>query len=325
MYFTPKNNFFHGIMFHHFHNSTLHPSGQGSISKNQLIKIIKFIGRENIISPKQAMELVQQKENIYKRGVNKVCFTFDDSLKCQYDIALPVLENYDIKAFFFIYSGVFLKEPELLEIHRYFRINFFKNINEFYNNFFKILFFSNKKAEIFLNKQKKEIKLNKIKYPFYSINDIKFRLIRDHYLAIDEYNSLMEYMFKIYRFNPKKIINKLFMSKKNLNEIISMGHSVGLHSHSHPTFIEKLPKLAQKNEYIKNFNYINHIMTNKNYKISSVSHPCGSYNLSTLKILSNLNIDIGFKNYLNNQFSKSKYRNLEIHRENHAIIVKRLK
>ncbi|MDC0233044.1 polysaccharide deacetylase family protein [Pelagibacteraceae bacterium] len=325
MYFTPKNSFFHGIMFHHFHNTSNHLKGQGSISRNDFIKIIKFIGLKNIISPEESIKYITKKSNIYKKRINKVCLTFDDSLKCQYDIVLPVLEKYNLKAFFFIYSGAFSKEPELLEIHRYFRVNYFKNINEFYYNFFKILFYSNPNAEKFLKNKRLQIKLNKKKYPFYSLNDIKFRLIRDHYLVIDDYNNLMEYMFKIYKFKPKNIIKDLFMSKKNLLEIIKKGHSVGLHSHSHPTHIEKLPYSLQENEYKKNLHFINNILKKKSYKINSVSHPCGSYSLSTLKILFDLKIDIGFKNFLDRNQYKSKFSNLEIDRENHALIIKRLK
>ena len=33
-------------MFHHFHDDKIHKSGQGSISKDDFVKIIKFIGRE---------------------------------------------------------------------------------------------------------------------------------------------------------------------------------------------------------------------------------------------------------------------------------------
>ena len=37
-----KNKYPHGIMFHHFHDKKKHKKGQGTISKHQLIKIIKF-------------------------------------------------------------------------------------------------------------------------------------------------------------------------------------------------------------------------------------------------------------------------------------------
>ena len=34
MYFNNTNNFFHGIMFHHFYDEGVHTRGQGSISKD---------------------------------------------------------------------------------------------------------------------------------------------------------------------------------------------------------------------------------------------------------------------------------------------------
>ena len=44
-----KNNFFHGIMFHHFHDGGIHKKGQGSIDKDEFYKLLKFIGRNNIL------------------------------------------------------------------------------------------------------------------------------------------------------------------------------------------------------------------------------------------------------------------------------------
>ena len=49
-YFNQKNNFSHGIMFHHFHDKKNFIKTQGSITGDQLVKIIKYIGRENIIN-----------------------------------------------------------------------------------------------------------------------------------------------------------------------------------------------------------------------------------------------------------------------------------
>ena len=44
MYFNNTNSFFHGIMFHHFHDDEMHTKGQGSVSKDDFYKIIRFIG-----------------------------------------------------------------------------------------------------------------------------------------------------------------------------------------------------------------------------------------------------------------------------------------
>ena len=46
----------HGIMFHHFHDKKKHKKSQGTINKHQLSKIIKFIGRENILDAEQFIE-----------------------------------------------------------------------------------------------------------------------------------------------------------------------------------------------------------------------------------------------------------------------------
>ena len=135
MYFNKKNNFYHGIMFHHFHDGVTHTKIQGSINKDDFYKIINFVGKNNILDADKFIE--KSKDDKLKN--NEVCITFDDSLKCQIDIALPVLEDLKIKSFFFVYTSIFEGKPDNLEIFRYFRNNSFNNINEFYKNFYKIL------------------------------------------------------------------------------------------------------------------------------------------------------------------------------------------
>ena len=45
-------------------------------------------------------QLLAGRFNKNKLTEKKTCLTFDDSLRCQYDIALPVLEDLKIKSFF---------------------------------------------------------------------------------------------------------------------------------------------------------------------------------------------------------------------------------
>ena len=71
------------------------------------------------------------------KQIKKVCITFDDGLLSQYDIALPVLEKYQIKAFFFPHTSIFTNSVDYLETYRYFRTNYFNNINNFILLFFK--------------------------------------------------------------------------------------------------------------------------------------------------------------------------------------------
>ncbi|MDB9739810.1 polysaccharide deacetylase family protein, partial [Candidatus Pelagibacter sp.] len=102
MYFNKTNNFFHGITFHHFHDDLMHTRGQGSISKDDFYKLINYIGKNNILDAEIFFE--KFKNNTLKE--KEVCLTFDDAIKCQIDIALPVLEDLKIKSFFFIYTSM---------------------------------------------------------------------------------------------------------------------------------------------------------------------------------------------------------------------------
>ena len=143
-------------MFHHFHDDRIHAKGQGSIDKDDFYKMINFIGRKNILDADVFIE--KFKNNKLKN--NDVCLTFDDAIKCQIDIALPVLEELKIKSFFFVYTSIFDGKPDNLEIFRYFRMNYFNGINKFYDNFYKVLdkdlnsFFETNKQKIDITKKK---------------------------------------------------------------------------------------------------------------------------------------------------------------------------
>ena len=321
MYFNKNNKFFHGIMFHHFHDNKTHTKGQGSIDKNDLYKMINFIGRNNILDADIFFEKL--KNNKLKN--NEVCFTFDDAIKCQIDIALPVLEEFKIKSFFFVYSSIFEGKPDNLEVFRYFRMNFFESVDEFYQNFYKIL---DKDLKSFFSKFDDKIKETKKKFPFYSIEDIKFRLVRDYLLSKEKYEKSMFLLFKEKKFNPKDFFQKIFFHKSDLQTLDNLGHSIGLHSHSHPMLLEKLNYDEQKSEYETCLSIISGLLNKSKKEIKCMSHPCGSYNHNTLDILKELGIELGFRQIMTADSKKNtkKINNsfLEIARQDHANIYKRI-
>ena len=321
MYHNQKNNFFHGITFHHFHDGLTHRKSQGSIDKDTFYKIINFIEKKNILDADVFFEKL--KENKLKE--NEVCLTFDDGIKNQIDIALPILEELKIKSFFFVYTSMFEEKPDNLEIFRYFRMNYFDNVDQFYNTFYKFL---NKDLKTFFNENKKKINETKIKFSFYSIEDIKFRLVRDIFLTKNQYEEIIFLMIKEKKFNYKDYFKKLFFQKDDLIKLDSLGHLVGLHSHNHPTLLEELSYDEQKNEYEKCLTLISNILDKPKKEISCMAHPCGSYNYDTLKILKELGIKLGFKQIMTVEPQKGmkKINNsfLEIAREDCATINKKI-
>ena len=256
---------------------------------------------------------------------NEVCLTFDDAIKCQIDIALPVMEELKIKSFFFVYTSIFEGKPDNLEFFRYFRMNYFNSVEEFYDNFYKFL---DKDLKSFFEKNREKIEKKKIKFPHYSIEDIKFRLIRDNFLSKSQYEEIMFLMFNEKKFNHKDFSKKLFFQKNDLQTLNNQGHIIGLHSHSHPTLLEKLSYDEQKNEYKKNLSLLSNILDKPKNEIKSMSHPCGSYNNVTLEVLKELGIELGFKQIMTIEREKSmkKVNNsfLEIARQDHADIYKRM-
>ena len=321
MYFNQNNNFYHGIMFHHFHDNGIHTKGQGSIDKDDFYKMINFIGRKNILDA----DLFFEKFKNNKLKNNDVCLTFDDAIKCQIDIALPILEELKIKSFFFVYTSMFEGKPDNLEFFRYFRMNYFDNIEEFYNNFYKVLDID---LNPFFEKNRVIVKETKIKFPLYSISDIKFRLVRDNYLTKSQYEETMFLMFKEKKFQHNDFAKKLFFQKSDLQTLDNLGHLIGLHSHNHPTLLEKLSYNEQKIEYENCLSSISDILNKPKNEIKSMSHPCGSYNQHTLEILKEVGIELGFKQIMTIETEKgmNKINNsfLEIARQDHADILKRM-
>ena len=185
-----------------------------------------------------------------------------------------------------------------------------------YNNFFKY-FKENCNLDInkYFKKNHKFIKEMSSKYKFYSISDIKYRLIRN-ILEVNEFNKIINKLYRIKKFDPKKILKFLYLTPPDIKKIKKAGHIIGLHSHTHPMNLQKLSFFEQNIEYKKNLSFLKKILKCNSKYINSISHPCGSYNRTTLKILKKLKIKIGFTNSIH-----KKKTNLEIPRQNHKYII----
>ena len=303
----------HSIMFHHFHNKQ-HLKGQGSIDKHEFEQILNWLSSNfNLIGAKEYFYKFENE----KLKNNDICLSFDDALLCQYDIAIPILQRYKIDAFFFIYSSVFTAQPDTLEIFRYFRNNYFTDMDDFFDEFFK---FTNEELEEEVTAHYQFYKTLDylIEYPFYTENDKWFRYLRDQVLGKNKYEDILFQMMEIKQFTPEEVITNLWMSEDHVKNIYDMGHSIGLHSFNHPIPMDKLNYEDQLTEYQSNLEHLTSITG----KIESMSHPYGNYNDNTLEILDKLGIKIGFRSNFSTKAIKSKF---EIPREDHVNILRAMK
>jgi peptidoglycan/xylan/chitin deacetylase (PgdA/CDA1 family) len=294
------------IMFHHFFDAK-HPDGQGALSADRFSDII--YRNPEIISADEWYD--KFKKNKLK---NERCLTFDDNLKCQFDVAYPVLKSLNLKAFWFIYTSPLLGIIERIELYRYFRTTHFEDIESFYKYFFDFIQQSEYWPKIVKAISNVDFDKYLHEYAFYTTNDRKFRYIRDIVLSRHEYYEIFDEIIGQNGIKTNDLINTLWMNADNIKELDNDGQIIGLHSHTHPTKMELLSYSAQAEEYSNNLSLLEGIVGSK--KIFSMSHPCSSYNTDTLSVLNKLDIKIGFRaNYNYEQVS-----DLELQRIDHALL-----
>lgn len=304
----------YALMFHHFHDETHHLKSQGSISKNEFSKMLDFLEAQyTILHPEDFTTRLEN--NALKK--NDICLTFDDCLKCQYDIAYPVLQSRGLHAFFFIYSSALSTSPSRLEFYRDFRSCYFDSIDHFYEKFFnttKVVF-----PKLYTQFYHQYPNNYLFAYSFYSEQDKRFRFLRDEILKTKKYYQLMDFMLTEANYSLIQRQKHLFMPAEVIYQLHKDGNAIGLHSHTHPTAIEKMTFDEQLNEYQTCQSFLKKITGKTSW---SMSHPNGKYNQDTLSVLKKMGVRIGFRSSLTPLHITTA---LEVPREDHINLHKRLK
>ena len=99
------------VCFHHFHNQD-HAQTQGSVGEDEFHSVLDWLrARYNILSAQEYLAKFVGRE----LACNDVCLSFDDGLKSQKAVAVPILEALGIKAFFFVQSGILSEDNDWLK------------------------------------------------------------------------------------------------------------------------------------------------------------------------------------------------------------------
>jgi peptidoglycan/xylan/chitin deacetylase (PgdA/CDA1 family) len=277
----------HGLMFHRLHRQGSLPTGQGSVTAEQFEEVLKRVGIENVRSPKEWMSRLMAGQ----LKLTDVCVTFDDGLRSQFDIALPVLRKHRLQAFWFLYSSVFEGDVVLSEVYSYFSAQYFRDMEEFFKAFFQMC-----PAELLkeLDGKAFEKYASEIKdtFPFYTTNDLKYRFLRNRLLKDSELKRIMGVLMRSKGVDASVLSAKIWMNQDQLQELVKQGHEVGLHSYSHPYELARLSDAEQEEQYVRN---LKHLTSVCGVTITSMSHPLNSYSDTTLSTLKRLGICFGFR------------------------------
>ena len=74
------------------------------------------------------------------------------------------------------------------------------------------------------------------------------------------------------KLNQKNFTQNYFLIQNDIINLDKLGHLVGLHSHSHPTLIERLSYEEQKIEYEKSLSIISRVLGKPKNSIKYMSH-----------------------------------------------------
>lgn len=307
----------HGLMFHRFHKSGNPYAGQGSVTEVEFEKILNYVGTERIQTPEEWIARVKT----YSLHKHHLCITFDDGLKSQFDVALPVLEKYKLKAFWFVFSSVFNGGIDRNEAYNHFAITEFSSFDVFVENFLQFFPAHN---EIFRSNNYKHFtqRLKKM-FPFYTENDLKYRYIRNKMLIRSDFEKIMDRLIESKGLSVSKITEDLWLTNAHLQSLHRNGHCIGLHSYDHPFNMAHLNINKQRNQYLLNYQHITHVIGDT---VECMSHPLNSYSADTIKILSNMGIVCGFCSSMSRKnVKKTIYEHsLELPREDAANLIKRI-
>lgn len=279
--------FAHGVMFHRFHAPSDLPSGQASLTPDVFEEIIGFLGPANILPPSNWA--ARARSGNLRPGDR--CITFDDGLLGQFDAALPVLDKYGLKAFWFIHSSVFNGEPDRNEVAQYVASRSFSTFSDFVEDFLvrsppAVLEQLGSEAHRRFNEELR------LAAPFYSEVDATYRFVRNELLSQRDFDTAIDAMLYRQGLSLDTIASELWMNDDHLRRLAHAGHWIGLHSYDHPFNLARLPRAEQHRQYARNQAHIEGVTGSP---ARSVAHPHNSYDQRTLRVLAELGIECGFR------------------------------
>lgn len=187
---------------------------------------------------KQIMFLVKEYNMVSVGGVfeaakkghqGKFCaLAFDDGLKDQFDIAVPILKKHRVFGIFFPITSVWEgKMPAAHKIHILLSKFSAEKIALMFADFLKV--FYPKEVGVYDIPKNKRLTAKRLHEPPLIANFKEVFIV----LPLDIKYSFLDFCFNSFNLNENSLINRMFMSKKQVAFLEKMGMEIGAHSHSH--------------------------------------------------------------------------------------------
>lgn len=246
----------HGILAHYFHDGSRYPAAQGSLSAEAFDAGLAAYG-PRLVRAEIWLNLAET--NLLQ---DEVCLTFDDGLREAYKIALPVLDARGLTACWNVYTGPHVGVPNQLEHWRWIRNHGFGGVEAFYACLWARVTRPPMPTDYLVDRR------------YLTDEDRHFRYWRNVVARPTTYERVMSEV-AARALVPWPGLTKpwhVWMSARELRGLLRAGHTLGFHTHSHPTSAEGWSDEAWALEYATS----RHILRQRTGHFpTTMSHPCG--------------------------------------------------
>lgn len=248
----------------------------------------------------QSSDLKSNYKEVILSKNNYFFVTFDDGLKEQYDYALPILDELNIDALFFI-NSINSQKKKVTTVHK---IHLLRSVLSPKKFLFEILKF---KEIQFSNTEKTKI------YECYRFDDkdsAEVKYILNFKIPFLERELFINDLFKIY-FIEEEVFKSVYMNDFQIIEIANKGF-LGSHSHSHfPLGLLANDEIKYELEYSKKY-----LEKLTNTSINIISYPYGTEEACTDNVINiakkagytiGFTTKVGVNKGVNNMLSLNRY------------------
>lgn len=223
-------------------------------------------------------DLVSNLNEILDSKENHLLITFDDGLKEQFDYALPILDELEIPAIFFVNSINHIDKKVSL-VHQIHLVRSVISSGVLFENLVR-------NTDRKLNQQE-ILQAHK----FYRFDNPKSAEIKYFLNVLLDFTSQEKFINSIFthHFDENEVVEKLYMSTDEIQQLIKRGY-IGSHTHTHlPLGIYEQETIIQELEISKKF-----LETMGGVAIDCVAYPFGTRETATEEVGS-LAKQVGYK------------------------------
>ncbi|PVX46628.1 polysaccharide deacetylase [Flavobacterium sp. 103] len=222
--------------------------------RQQLLLLVNkgtFVNSLDLLN--NSKQILESKEKFY-------LITFDDGLKEQFDYALPILDELEIPAIFFVNSSNFFQK-KVSTVHKIHLLRSIISPNEFVQYLFN--FDSIELSDL-------ELKRAKNIYQYDDEKSAILKYVLNFKMTFKEQEEVIKQLFSHY-FEEEYVLENLYMNEQSLKELAKRG-CLGSHSHNHyPLGLLDLESIKVEIENSKKI-----LEKSTNSKIELIAYPFGT-------------------------------------------------